>query len=228
MRKTVFWAVLAVWLFLLGACGSSYHARDMTLRTTFVNPAILEKGTGDQALYRYMNNKIDILSYDKILLEPVMVTKDGKLDAATRENYQRLANNAYAYLSGELSKDYTLVKSAQPGAMRLSMGILDADPSEPVRNVLASLTPIGMAVNLVTYSGSGKQSGVGEVSMEMKVTDSVTGELMGAAVDRRVGGTNFEGVVDTWADANAGLEWWAKRTRYFLCLARAGKGCQKP
>lgn len=228
MKRLTVLAVAAVCLSLLTACSSSYHARDMKLRTTFVDPSILEKGTGDQALYRYINKKIDINKYDKILLEPVLVAKDGQLDAETRENYQRLANNAYVLLSRELGKDYTLVKTPEPGTMRLSMGILDADPSNPVRNMLSSLTPIGMVVNLVTYSDTGKQSGVGEVSMEMKVVDAMTGELMGAVVDRRVGGSNPDAVVDTWSAANAGLEWWAKRTRYFLCLARAGLGCEKP
>ena len=52
--------------------------------------------------------------------------------------------------------------------------------------MLSSLTPVGLVVNLVTYSDTGKQSGVGEVSMEMKVVDAMTGELMGAVVDRRV------------------------------------------
>lgn len=221
-------AVAAGWLVLVAGCGSSYHARDMKLRSTFVDPSILEKGTGDQALYHYINKKIDINKYDKILLEPVLVAKDGQLDAETRENYQRLANNAYALMSRELGKDYTLVTSPEPGTMRVSMGILDADPSNPVRNLLSSLTPIGAVVNLVTYSGTGKQSGVGEVSVEMKVVDATTGELMGAAVDRRVGGSNPDSVTDTWSAANASLEWWAKRTRYVLCLARAGLGCEKP
>jgi hypothetical protein len=228
MEKRCFLAVAIGCLLLVAGCGGSYHARDMKLRTTFIDPSILEKGTGDQALYRYMNKKADIFEYDKILLDPVLVAKDGVLDAETRENFQRLANNAFVFLSQELGKDYVLVKTPQPGTMRIVMGILDADPSNPVRNLLASVTPIGLAVNLVTYSASGKQSGVGEVSMEMKATDAMTGEILGAVVDRRVGGSNLEGVSNTWADADAGLEWWAKRARYFLCVARAGEGCEKP
>ena len=214
-------------IFLLAGCGSSYHARGMELRTTLVNPAILQKGTGDQALYRYINTKVDVHRYDKILLDPVMIAKDGKLDAETRANFQKLANNAYVLLSRELGKDYTLVKKPQAGTMRLQMVILDADPSSPMRNMLSS-TPIGMAMNLVNYSSSGQQSGVGDISMEMKVTDSESGELLGAVVDKRVGGENIDSVVDTWSSANAGLEWWAKRTRYFLCMARNPVGCEKP
>jgi len=225
----LFLAVAAGCLLMLAGCGSGYHARDMPLRTTLVNPSILERGTGDEALYRYINKSIDVHKYHSILLDPVMITKDGTLDAETRANYQKLADNAYSLLAAELGKDYKLVKTPEAGCMRLQMGILDADPSSPVSNVLSSLTPIGMVVNLVTYSSTGKPSGVGEISMEMKVTDAVSGELLGAAVDRRVGGENPDSVVNTWADANSGLEWWAKRTRFFLCMARTGGvGCEKP
>jgi len=225
MRRLAYFGTVAC-LVLLAGCGSSYHARDMKLQCTLVNPAVLEKGTGDQALYRYINHKVDVLKYNKILLDPVVITKDGTLDAETRANYQRLANNAYVFLSRELGKDYKLVKAAEPDCMRVQMGIMDADPSQPVRNVLASLTPIGMAMNLVEYSTSGKQSGAGEISVELKVTDAQSGELLGAMVDRRVGGEHISS--DTWSDADAGLQWWAKRMRYVLCMGRSPKGCVKP
>ena len=68
MKKLSLLAIAASCFVLLAGCGASYHARDMKLRTTFVNPSILEKGAGDQALYRYINKKIDINKYDKILV----------------------------------------------------------------------------------------------------------------------------------------------------------------
>ena len=45
------------------------------------------------------------------------------------------------------------------------------------------------------YGASGKQSGVGEITGEFKVTDAMTGELLGAALDRRVGGKDVKGVL---------------------------------
>lgn len=44
----------------LPACGGSYQARDMDLKTTRVNPSLLKKGAGDQALYRYMNTNASV------------------------------------------------------------------------------------------------------------------------------------------------------------------------
>ena len=86
---------------LLGGCGGSNQARSMEIKegqTLLVNPAMLEKGTGDQALYRYANPKADIKKFTKVIIEPVIISKSAELDAGDLENYQKLANNAFVYL----------------------------------------------------------------------------------------------------------------------------------
>ena len=89
---------------LLGGCGASMQARSVDVKKSLlVNPSILEKGTGDQALYRYVNPKTDIKRYSKIMIDPVLIEKEADLDANELENYQKLANNAYVYLTQELS-----------------------------------------------------------------------------------------------------------------------------
>jgi len=216
---------------LLGGCGASYQARSMEIKegqTLFVNPAILEKGTGDQALYRYANPKADIKKYTKVIIEPVIISKSAELDAGDLENYQKLANNAFVYLNQELSKDYQVVTSPDPQTLRVQMGITDADTSKPVRNFLSSFMPIGMGLSAVRYAATGKQSGVGEISAEFKLTDASTGELLAAAVDRRVGGKAMTGIWDTWYNADEALKYWAQRTRFALCEARGGANCVKP
>ncbi|HSA77802.1 MAG TPA: DUF3313 family protein, partial [Nitrospirota bacterium] len=61
-----------------------------------------------------------------------------------------------------------------------------------------------------------------------KITDAMTGELLGAAMDRRVGGKDVKGVFDSWHNADAALKYWAQRTRYALCMGRDGSDCVKP
>jgi hypothetical protein len=93
---------------------------------------------------------------------------------------------------------------------------------------LSSITPIGIGLSLVKYGASGKPSGVGEITGEFKLTDAMTGELLGAAIDRRVGGKDVSGVFDTWHNANEALKYWAARARYVLCTGRGGSNCKKP
>lgn len=215
--------------FSLSGCGTSMQARSVDVKQSLlVNPSILEKGTGDQALYRYINPKADIKQYVKVMIDPVLIEKQGELDADERENYQKLANNAYVYLTRELQKDYLILQSPEPGSMRVQMAIIDADSSKAVRNVTSSVLPIGIGISLAKYGATGKQSGVGEITAEFKVTDAITGELLGAGLDRRVGGKDVKGVFDSWHHADASLEYWAQRLRYVLCTGRGGTNCVKP
>jgi PBP1b-binding outer membrane lipoprotein LpoB len=227
MAMVVMSALMAA---MLGGCAGSYQARSVDVKgATLVNPDILQEGKDDQVLYRYVNPKADVKQYTRIMIDPVLVKKDGELDKEELQNYQNLANNAYVYLGKELEQDYMVVKAPEPGTMRIQMAIIDADSSKPVRNTLSTFVPIGMAVSLIKYSATGKQSGVGEITVEMRITDAATGELLGAALDRRVGGKDIGTLWSSWANADDSLKFWAQKLRYALCDMRGGGvRCVKP
>lgn len=220
--------VFSAMVALLGGCAGSYQARSVDLKTKLVNPNILTQGTGDQVLYRYVNPKADFKQYTKILLDPVLIMKDGELDKDELENYQKLANNAYVYVANELGKSYTLVQVPVPGTLRIQGAIIDADSSKPVRNTLSTIVPIGMGVSLVKYVATGKQTGVGEITGEVKITDAMSGELLGAGLDRRVGGKDLTNLWSSWNNADEALKFWAKRLGFVLCEQRGGTNCVKP
>lgn len=216
-------------LIMIGGCGASYQARSVDVqKTTMSNPSVLQKGGEDQALYRYVNPDVKIKEYDKIIIDPVLIVKEAQLDAKELENYQKLANNGFVYLNEELKKDYSIVDKPAEGTMRIQLAIIDADSSKPGRNVLSSVMPIGIGLNAVKYAATGKQTGVGEITAEIKVTDAVSGTLMGAALDKRVGGKSPKGITDTWYNADEALKYWAKKVRYFMCTERGGPDCVKP
>lgn len=214
---------------LLGGCGASYQARSVDVQNaTLFNPSILQKGGEGQALYRYVNPDAKIKQYDKAIIDPVIIVKEAQLDADELGNYQKLATNAYVYLTDELKQDYQIVGAPAEGTMRIQLAIVDADSSKPGRNVLSSVMPIGIGVNALKYVATGKQSGVGEITAEFKITDAATGALLGAALDKRVGGKSPQGITDTWYNADEALKYWAKKVRYVMCTERGGAGCVKP
>ncbi len=214
---------------LLGGCAGSYQARSVDIKDSpLVNPSVFTEGAGDQALYRYVKPNVEIKKYDKVIIDPVMILKDGELSQSDRENYQNLANNAFVYLNEALQKDYKVVQAPEPGAFRVQMAIIDADSSKPVRNTLSTLSPIGLGLNIVAFSATGKQMGVGEITTEMKVTDAATGELLGAALDRRVGGKDITKLWSSWYNADEALKYWAKKFAFVLCDMRGGANCVKP
>jgi hypothetical protein len=222
--------IVASILLLLTGCGvGSYQARSVdTVNSPLVNPSIFKEGSGDQALYRYVKPNLNIKQYSNIIVDPVMVQKDGELDKDELANYQTLANNAYVYLTQELGKDYHIVKIPEPNTLRVQLAIIDADSSKPVRNTLSTILPIGIAVSVIKYGATGKQSGVGEITTEMKITDANTGELLGAALDRRVGGKELSKLWSSWDNADDALQYWAKRLSFALCDMRGGANCVAP
>jgi hypothetical protein len=216
-------------LLLSGCAVGSYQARSVdTTNSPLVNPSIFTQGSGDQALQRYVKPNVNFKQYSNIIVDPVMVQKDGELDADEFADYQTLANNAYVYLTQELDKDYNIVKNPGPNTLRVQMAIIDADSSKPVRNTLSTLLPIGMALSVVKYAATGKQSGVGEITVEMKITDANTGELLGAALDKRYGGKKLTELWSSWYNANDALQYWAKRLSFALCDMRGGANCVAP
>jgi hypothetical protein len=209
---------------LLAGCGASLQARsvDLPKDAFLVNPKVLEKGGPGQALYRYQNPAVDFKKYSKVIIDPVVIYKETHMDAETRENYQKLANNGYAYLVQELGKDWTIVQNPAPDTMRVQVAIVQAEGSAVVRNVLTTVVPIGMAISTVKYGVTGKPSAVGEITGEMRVTDAMSGELLGEAVDRRVGGKTLTGMFDSWYNADEAMKHWAKQARYSLCVVHKG------
>jgi hypothetical protein len=207
----------------------SYQARSVDRQESpLVNPDILIKGSDDEALYRYVNPNANVKQYTKVLIDPVLVYGYGGMDKDEMENHQILANNAYVYVTQELKKDYQIVNAPEPGTLRIRMAIVDADSAKPVRNTFSTIMPIGMALSVVKYAATGKQSGVGEITMQIKITDAYTDELLGAALDRRVGGKELTKLWSNWHNADDALQYWAKRLSYTLCDMRGGGNCVKP
>jgi len=229
LQRLVLLALAAGSTLMFSGCGASYQARSMEIKDSLlINPAIMEKGADGQALYRYVNPKADFKSYTKIMIDPVIMSKAADMGADESENYQKLVNNAFVLLNDQLKNDYSIVKSPEPGAIRVQMAILEASSASKVRSVTSTILPIGLAINLVKYSATGKPTAVGDITVEIKITDAATGELLGAAVDQRVGGMNMAGAWDSWRTADGALDYWAKQVRFVLCEKRGGAACIKP
>lgn len=227
--KITLWFPTVLTIIACAGCAGSYQARSAEVKNArLVNASLLEEGKDGQALYRYVNPSANIKDYSAVIVDPVLIMTDGELSKDDRENYQNLANNAFLYLTQELSKDYKVATAPEPGAMRVQMAIVDADTSKPVRNTLSTFVPVGMVLSWIKYSAVGKQSGVGEITAEMKVTDASTGQLLAAALDRRVGGKELSTLWSSWANADAALKYWAQQSAYGLCTQRGGSNCVKP
>src|SRR6185369_10951889 len=98
-----------------------------------------------------------------------------------------------------------------PGVMKIQVAITDASAATPGLRTISTLVPQLHALNTVQSLASGKLLFVGGAQVEGRITDSVTGQLLGEAVDHQVGGGNVETAVQwEWGDAENAMHLWAK------------------
>ncbi len=214
---------------LMVGCAPSLQARKVDVaQSVLVDPSILEKGKEGEALYRYVKPNVDWKMYSKVLVEPVIVYKEAAMDEETRQNFQTLANNAFVFLTTEIAKVAKIVTVPEPGTLRIQFAIVSAEKSGAVSNFMTTIVPVGMVLSTGKYAATGKPMGVGEITGEMRITDASTGELLAAALDKRVGGKQVRGVFTIWQDADSGLQYWAELTRYRVCSFISSAVCEPP
>ena len=80
---------------------------------------------------------------------------------------------------------YPLVEKRGPGVMVLSAVITNLKPTQPVLNVLGSVLPVGITLNLASTALTGTALNLGEVTIEAKCLDGSNGDLLYAYQDHQ-------------------------------------------
>lgn len=217
-------------LAICSGCASSKRAKSVEY-SGFLGDEVyarLQKGKDDQALLVYRNEEVDPTKYSKIMIDSVSFYTPGNASPEELADLKHLSNNFYQYLKEELEKDTPIVTISEPGTVRYQVAITSAEGSNHLLEMMSFIPPYGLGLSLGKNFITGKPTGVGDISMEIKATDAQTGELLGAAVDRRVGEKNLSGIGDTWDDADDAMRFWAKRLRYVNCMNAGKTNCVKP
>jgi len=184
----------------------------------------------DSTLAYFMPDKAKFKSYTKVWLEPVQVWRGEKSDAKDldKEDAHYLSQFLWSRLDEEFRKDYVMVQEPGPGVMRLRVGITEAGKNIPVLDNLTAALPISMVLSDANKSLGGTESFVGKATIEVEMTDSQTGELLAAAVDRRGGGKYAWKSLHRWGDVEAAYTYWAKKFAWRACMMRVDFTCEPP
>lgn len=224
--RIVLWIGVLAFAVTLTGCASTYQAEPK--QSGFLGDySLLKKGgEGEAALvYRkYDNDRTKWRSYSQILLEPVQIWKGEKTEL-NPEDAEYLAKIVWSRLDEELRKDYKMTSSPGVGVLRIQTAVTEAGTNMPVLDLVTTLYPGTRLISEGKRWASGTESFVGAASVEVKVTDSQSGELLGAAVDRRGGGKYVTKGFQKWTDVEEAFTYWAKQLRWRLCLERGVPGC---
>jgi hypothetical protein len=183
---------------------SGFLGNDYSLMTP---PA---EGSDQQAMLRYLNPNVNWSSYNKIMVAPVTywASDDSKVSAADQ---QALCDYAYSTTVKELGKNFVLTNQPGPGVMKLSIALTDATSAVPVLRSISVVVPQARVLSAIKMVATGTYAFVGSAQGAAKLNDSVTGQLLAAWADKRVGGTSVKNVdVWQWGDAENAIDYWAK------------------
>lgn len=223
-------------ILLLWGCAPTKQARSVET-SGFLGDLypLMRKGSEGEALLVYKNPRVAMIArgtYTKILLDHAQVWGPPTTDPTRQKEAQHVADLLYGLVYLSLSKDYDMVTEPGPNTLRIQAAITRADPAYVVLRAVSTI-PAPMNVlalsSLLKNLGTGKPLFVGDASIEGKISDAQTGEILGAAADRRVGNKRLDAdSFDSWDDVFKILEIWADMVRYRLCSERGGTNCVRP
>jgi len=220
---------------LLTACAHSEHAGGLGKAepSGFLKDYSKLKPAKDEteaSLVYFVPDKAKFKSYTKVWLEPVQVWRGEKSDAKDLdvEDANHVSQYLWSRVDQELRKDYQMTQAAGPGVMRVRIGVTEAGKGIPVLDNLTAAYPAALVLSKGKKAIGGTESFVGKASVELEVTDSQTGELLAAGVDRRGGGKYAWKALNRWEDFEAASDYWAKKMRWRACKMREAANCEMP
>lgn len=191
----------------------------------FLRPIVCQKlapGGGKLADMRYVNPGVQWSRYDKVMVMPISFW-GGDKDKLPASDRQALADYFHATLVAHLGQKFEVVEQPSPGAMKLQIAITDASAATPVLRTISMVVPQARALNTLKYLATGTYSFVGSTQGEAELSDSTTGQVLAAVMDRRVGGGSIETAAQwKWGDARNAMDAWAKQLTDRLAAWTAG------
>lgn len=181
--------------------------------TGFLGPDASKLAPGPEggAALVWLNPNAQWASYTKIQLMPVefWAAADSKVSSADQAV---LTEYFYNQLQTNLSKSFTLVDQPGPGVMTLRVALMDATTAVPGLRTISVIVPQARVLNMAQSLATDSYAFVGSAEAEMKMTDSVSGELLGEAVDQRAGGMGIKSAASfQWGDAQNAMDYWAQK-----------------
>jgi len=213
---------------LLSACTTTQGVKPDLVhgrRCAYLAPDVcskLEPVPGKETL-RYIAPHVDWSQYTKVMISPITVWSGAKRNL-TAEESQWLANYMYHALVQQVGKVAKIVDEPGPGVLKLQGAFTQVDAAVPVLRTISMVIPQARALATLKYIATDSYPFVGSAQGELEITDSRTGEVLAAGVDRRIGGGALETAAQwQWGDVQNVMDNWAGRVANVLATLRAGK-----
>jgi hypothetical protein len=214
----------------LTGCVTTQQARK-TETSAFLGDAatLLKPGPKGGILLLYINPQVQWKQYTKVIIDPVTYwVGKGEKDGLSGPDRKKLTDYYYLQLVEAAGKVYQVVDKPEPGTIRCRFALINAQHSWPTLATISTVYPAGFVISSIKEAIVGKAAFVGEVHTEVLAADSMTGELLIAGADERVGGMAWEGKFNKWEAVEDSSRYWSDLSVYRLCMLQDRTDCQKP
>ena len=213
-KARIRFSLLALCLLLLSACATT---QKVAIQQTDVNCAflanecaLLTPGGEGQVGLRYINPAAQWTQYNKIMIDPVTFWS-GSSTRVSPADQQTLVNYLSQQLTLHLGQKFVIVQQPGPGIMKLDAALVDMSSATPMLRTISMMVPQARLLSSLKYLATGSFPFVGGAQAELKITDSVSGEVLGLFVDRRIGGGAVTNAFQwRWGDAENAVNHWAE------------------
>jgi hypothetical protein len=181
-------------------------------KCAYLAPSVCsELVAGDDVALRYRAPNVDWKKYSKVFVSPVLAY-GGDQRKIPAQDSQFLANYMHeAFEQQFASKGFQVVADPGPGVIKVQAAIVDPEAAVPILRTVSMVVPQARALATLKLLATDSYPFVGGLGGELEATDSQTGELLAAGVDRRIGGGNITTAAQwKWGDAENVMDHWAE------------------
>ena len=217
---------------LIAGCAQTSRDPDVSYSGFLGDYSMLVKGGDKQAERRYVREGVNWGSYDKVLLDPVMLWRgdQSRESGLSGHESQMLLNYFFHQIYQALENiGLEMVTTPMPKTLRVQVAVTKVGESNVVLDVVSSVVPTTLVASGLKQALTGKPAFVGEAEIEYKVLDATTGQLLAAGVDHRVGGKFLDAAhFSSWGEAEEIMKLWAQWGAYRLCQFQKRTTCVQP
>lgn len=173
--------------------------------------AKLAPGPEGGAALVWINPDAQWSTYTKVQLLPVefWAADNSKVPP---DDQKVLTEYFYNSLATNLARNFTVVGQPGPGVMTLRVALMDATTAVPGLRTISVVVPQARILNAAQSLATDSYAFVGSAEAEMKLTDSVTGQMLAEAVDKQAGGMGLKAAASfEWGDAQNAMDYWAQK-----------------
>jgi hypothetical protein len=168
------------------------------------------------AKMRWLEPGVDFGKYNKVMLDSVVfyLADDSEYKGIDPVEMKELADVCNLAIINALKDKYPIVTVPGPDVVRLKIALTGIKQSRPVLSAVTSVTPPGLAMNLINKGATGSWTGSGATSAETMVIDSTTNRVICVAQDEQTAG--FTERFSKYGSAEEAFKFWAGRIRAFM------------